>query len=211
MYKVKSFEPQDQAAAHSLMAEFPFATLMTVVQGTAPYIDHIPLLTDVAPDGKISLFGHFAKANPHAVALRQGGLTTAVFHGPHAYISPRWYEAYDVPTWNYAVVHATGPVRIMTEASELVGLMQRLVDHFDAPLGPPAGPLLPDDLSTPAILFKAIVGFELKVETTAAKFKMSQNRGTDDRIRVVKALASTDDWQSQAVAAWMKASLPPRA
>ena len=38
----------------------------------------------------------------------------AIFHGPHAYISPSWYESADVvPTWNYVAVHVSGVLRLI--------------------------------------------------------------------------------------------------
>ena len=40
----------------------------------------------------------------------------AIFSGPHAYISPTWYEAEQlVPTWNYTAVHAYGRVKIIED------------------------------------------------------------------------------------------------
>ncbi len=37
----------------------------------------------------------------------------AVFRGPHSYVSPSWYKTpYSVPTWNYAVVHVHGVLKI---------------------------------------------------------------------------------------------------
>ena len=59
---------------------------------------------DAAAHGR--LIGHMARANAHwQVAADQRVL--AIFHGPHAYVSPGWIEAQNVvPTWNYVTVHA---------------------------------------------------------------------------------------------------------
>ena len=60
-------------------------------------------------DGRESLVGHMARRNPHAAALEDGQPALAVFWGPHAYISSRWYEEKpEVPTWNYVQAHVRG-------------------------------------------------------------------------------------------------------
>ena len=44
----------------------------------------------------------------------------ALFHGPHAYVSPSWYGVHpSVPTWNYAVVHARGRARLIEDPAAL--------------------------------------------------------------------------------------------
>ena len=44
--------------------------------------------------------------------IRTGQRAVAVFRGPHGYVSPGWLvtdqSRQGVPTWNFAVVHATG-------------------------------------------------------------------------------------------------------
>ena len=72
-----------------------------------PFASHLPLLLerDAGPYGTSSA--------TWPARTRTGRLTDAtallVFSGPHAYISPTWYEAEQVvPTWNYVAVHAYG-------------------------------------------------------------------------------------------------------
>src|SRR3954470_2539732 len=105
MYLPSFFKENDPATLYALMRENPFATLITVADG-APFVGHLPLLVR---DGEI--LGHMARANPQ---WRQFPEVTAIFHGPHTYVSPTWYTSEgQVPTWNYAVVHARGRAELV--------------------------------------------------------------------------------------------------
>src|SRR3546814_11682458 len=90
------------------MRDCPFATLVTTFEG-APFATHLPLLHEAegGPHGRI--VGHMARQNPQWRGFADGGEALIVFHGPHAYVSPTWYERQPaVPTWNYPTVHASG-------------------------------------------------------------------------------------------------------
>ena len=57
----------------------------------------------------------------------------AIFPGPHAYISPGWYEAGPaVPTWNYASVHAYGTARAIRDPEWLRDMLDRLSARHEA-------------------------------------------------------------------------------
>ena len=52
----------------------------------------------------------------------------AVFSGPHAYVSPSWYEeAGTVPTWNYVAVHAYGTFHLVEDRDGLLDILRRSV------------------------------------------------------------------------------------
>jgi len=55
------------------------------------------------------------------------------FHAPHGYISPTWYAKTGnvVPTWNFAVVHATGKLRPVAGKKELHDLLAKLTAKFE--------------------------------------------------------------------------------
>ena len=80
-------------------------------------VSHLPLLLVPGCEPHGTLIGHFARANPHWQQAREVP-SIAIFHGPHAYISPSWYTAPSrmVPTWNYASVHAHGTLEIVDDA-----------------------------------------------------------------------------------------------
>ena len=164
---------------------------------------HIPFV--VERDGeRLHLLGHLARQNPQVEDLGRGGEVLTIFSGPHAYISPRWYdEGPAVPTWNYVDVHAYGPVRLVEDEDWLRRLLRRLSDQHEA--GSPA-PWRMQDLPETYLagMVKGIIGLEIAVERLQGKYKLSQNRPAADRPRVIAALESSADAGAQAVARLMR-------
>ncbi len=197
----------DRAAVSRLIQDYPFATLVT--PGVPePYVSHVPLLllADGEPHG--TLIGHVARANPHW-RHAEDVPSIAIFHGPHAYVSPSWYgdPATMVPTWNYATVHAHGVLEIVADASAAQGILDALVQRFEGGREAPwrfarAG-------RDRDMLLSGIVAFRMRVQRIEAKFKLSQNRTPADRSRVIAALAQDDHQDAQATAAWMRSYAPP--
>jgi transcriptional regulator len=149
------------------------------------------------------LQGHIARANPQVAELGQGE-ALAIFAGPHAYISPGWYEAAPaVPTWNYATVHAYGAARAIDDPEWLRGLLRRLSERHEAR---EAKPWRMDHLPDPyvASMLNGIVGFEIAVARLEGKFKLSQNRPAGDRPRIIAALDARGEPESGAVAELMR-------
>src|SRR5256885_16588459 len=106
LYIPPSFAAKDQPAIVRLIHDYPFATLVTPAM-PEPWISHIPLLLSDAGEPHGTLIGHFARANPHWRHAQEAS-SVAIFHGPHAYVSPSWHAepAQAVPTWNFTAVHA---------------------------------------------------------------------------------------------------------
>ena len=106
------FYAGDREAGLALMRAHPFALLLTPgPQGLLA--THLPLLIQEDP---LVLKGHLARANPHWRFLEDAD-SLVVFSGPHAYVSPAWYQTHpSVPTWNYAAVHAHGRARMGADA-----------------------------------------------------------------------------------------------
>lgn len=185
LYVPPHFRPDNPQDLVALMQRHAFATLVT----SGPRgldVSHLPFATDRGSDGKIRLQAHMARANGQWEALEEAAHLVAIFHGPHAYVSPGWYQNHpSVPTWNYAVVHAHGRARLMDEA-ELHELVIRLSNTYEAGRPKPwrAGELPAPYVST---MLKAIVGFEIEVERLEGKFKASQNRPAEIP-RVIEAL-----------------------
>jgi transcriptional regulator len=206
LYVPRHFAAADRAAIARLLHDHPFATLVTPA-APEPLVSHLPLLcvADREPHG--TLIGHFARANPHAAAAAAGE-SIAVFHGPHAYVSPSWYEEPSgaVPTWNYAVVHAHGTVELARDDAETRAILDALVARFESPrVAPWRLGLARERLDA---MVGAIVGFRMKVRRLDAKFKMSQNRSPGDRARVASALAAEGHADAEATAAWMRSYVP---
>jgi hypothetical protein len=65
---------------------------MLVTRGAeAPIVSQIPLLLE-RRDGRLFLQGHLARPNPQVADFDGEAEALAMFAGPHAYISPSWYE-----------------------------------------------------------------------------------------------------------------------
>lgn len=199
MYLPPAFAETDAAKLWRLVAAYPFATLVAPgpAPGDDPEIAHLPLLPD--PDRGV-LLGHVARANPVAAHL-DGGRVTAVFHGPHGYVSPRWYRSPgQVPTWNYAVVHARGAARHTDERGLRRILAGLAAAHESGDRPWRMGEVEPADL---AEMFDAIVGFEIAVDALVGKLKLSQNRAPEDREGVVAALEARGTAGDLDLLAWM--------
>ncbi len=188
LYLPELFAERDLAALHAFLDENAFATLISP-DPLDPHITHLPLLLDRAHGPSGTLLGHVARANPHWRRLEEQPAVLAVFHGPHAYVSPSWYAVHpSVPTWNYAVVHVHGNARVMHEPQDLEALVRRLVERYEGPRPQPWHLDLPADYQ--AGMLKGIVGFAIEITAITGKFKLSQNRPAGDRERVTDALAA---------------------
>jgi transcriptional regulator len=202
VYIPQHFASRDSARVAQILHDHPFATLVTPGD-PEPVVTHLPLLlvADCEPHG--TLFGHFARANPHARS-RATRESVAIFHGPHAYVTPSWYAdpAGAVPTWNYAVVHAHGVIELATDPAETRAVLDLLVERFESGRAAPwqLG-LAPERL---AAMVNAIVGFRIRVTRIEAKFKLSQNRSGDDQRRVAAGLAAEGYAEATATAEWMR-------
>ncbi len=199
MYLPKRFANVDLARSLALMRAAPLATLISTDESGQPFISHLPLIAEQA-SGRLVIVGHLARANAHSKLLG-GAEATAIFHGPNAYITPLWYAENDVPTWNYAVVHARGTVTLIEDRAGIVRCLQRLTAVAESD-GPGWPFWIPDDLANS--VDQHIVGFELQVEQLSAKFKLSQNRSPADRAGVMRGLETRADAGSRGVLALMK-------
>lgn len=201
MYLPKRFQSDNSQHALNVIREHPLATVISVREGQ-PFVSHLPLVMERTTP-KLVLVGHLARANPHAQLLAAGPVT-AIFHGPQAYVTPKWYAENDVPTWNYVVVHARGRVNLVEDKRGLVESLQQLTAQAEHGSQDPWEFWLPPDLATEKDLTSAIVAFRIEVETLEAKFKLSQNRSVADREGVKKGLEARGGDQDRGVCRWMK-------
>jgi transcriptional regulator len=166
----------------------------------------IPFLVERRANGML-LQGHIARPNPQAADLDDGAEVLAIFPGPHAYISPSWYEAGPaVPTWNYASVHAYGTARAIRDPEWLRDMLERLSARHEAR---EAAPWRMRDLPQAYLeaMLRGIIGIEIEISRLEGKFKLSQNRPASDRPRIITALERRGDQTSREVAGLMRARL----
>ena len=191
MYMPKHFEEPRTEFMHDLIRSRPLATLVTL-SSSGLNANHIPLhlSEDPAPFG--TLRGHVARANPMWQDLVQDVKALAVFHGPEAYITPSWYPTKKetgrvVPTWNYAVVHAYGDLRVVDDAVWLRALLEKFVSQNEKNFSKPWA--LQD---APAEFIEkmigAIVGIEIVITRLLGKWKVSQNQPVQNREGVIQGL-----------------------
>jgi transcriptional regulator len=201
LYLPQAFKESDREAVYALIESSGFATLISP-DAEDPMITHLPLLLDRTRGADGTLIGHVARGNPHWRRLGERPQALAIFHGPHAYVSPSWYGVHpSVPTWNYAVVHAHGRARLIEDAAALEGIVRRLVETFESPRPVPWRMELPEDYQQGMI--GGIVGFEIEITQLTGKFKLSQNRTPADRRGVMDALEAGGA-HDQEVAALMR-------
>lgn len=207
MYTPPAFRLADRSRALEIAAAYPFGVFAAALDGGIE-ITHLPMKLREEASG-LRLIGHVAKANPLVRAFAAGSVGTAVFSGPHAYISPDWYAAENqVPTWNYVAVHVSGPLSPITGDDDLKDLLAELTDPNERDLSPkPAWThgKMPEDLL--GRMLKGIVGFEMRVESLIAKSKLGQNKTKADILGAITGLEARGGAGDLATAALMRETL----
>jgi transcriptional regulator len=202
MYIPKAFQEDDVRILHAFMRKYSFAALVTQQNGV-PFATHLPFILDTERGPHGTLLAHMARANPQWHDFDQTQEVLVIFQGPHAYISPSWYEVeLSVSTWNYAVVHAYGLARLIEGEEELYNLLRTLIQTHEAHFEKPWTFQLPDDYVQK--MMRGIVGFEIKITRLEGKFKLSQNRTASEREKVMAALQDSSDTLSTSVAELMR-------
>lgn len=197
MYNPKSFEESDKETLIDFIRKQPFATLVTPSTDLGLEASHIPLYPTMA-DGKDYLVGHLARMNPQWKEL--GGRGLAIFQGPHAYVSHKWYGAPNtVPTWNYVAVHVTGRITL-TGPEELVGILDMMLAAHEGDAALARNNMQGEVFRA---LLGHIVGIRMEVERIEGKWKLSQNKSAADQARIAEGLAHSEDWNARQVAALM--------
>lgn len=191
MYLPKAFEETRPEVLHALIRQNSFGILVSPAEGEI-VASHLPFLLDPERGPHGTLLAHMARANSQWRSFRESEEVLAIFSGPHAYISPSWYEAeLSVPTWNYAAVHAYGTPTLVEEPARLQRLLDALVRNYEASLSPPWVMQLPEEFM--ARMMKGIVGFEIEITRIQGKLKLGQNRSPADQTRVAAALTQSGD------------------
>jgi len=208
MYIPRQFEEPRVDVMHALIRAQPLATLVTLSSGGLN-ANHIPLHLAESPAPFGTLQGHVARANPILSDLNSEIESLAVFHGPNAYITPSWYATKKetgkvVPTWNYAVVHAYGFLRIVDDAAWLRAQLEALTAHNEAQF---AEPWTVSDAPDEYIekLMTAIVGIEMVITKLSGKWKVSQNQPAQNQAGVVAGLEASSLPDALAMAALVNA------
>ncbi len=205
MYLPKHFAVDDPALLAQLIAEYPLATVVGNLEGQLE-VNHLPLMLSA---DRNKLYGHIARVNPLVkIASSNQPNVTTIFNGPNAYVTPAWYPSKKetgkvVPTWNYAVVHAQGSLKLIEDAQWLRSHVSQMTNIHE-PTYQSHWKL--DDAPEEYIqmMLRAIVGIEIEVTSLTGKFKLSQNRPPEDYAAVVDTLEKSPAEVLQAMRSYMK-------
>ena len=201
MYSPDHFKIDDPAVLADFMRQHSFATVVTH-DGKASHATHMPVIYRADEGRHGALATHMARANPQWRHFANGQEVLVIFTGPHAYISPAWYDTQPaVPTWNYTAVHVYGIPRIVEDDDRFATMLGELVEFHEAPRAERWSGEMPGEFRDR--LMKGIVGVEIEITRIEGKFKLSQNRSAEDKARVIAALSQSSDPTEREVAAMM--------
>ncbi len=191
MYSPTWFREERLEVLQDAVDKISFGTLVTA-GGSGIKASHIPMLIDRTRGSQGTLFGHVARGNSQWRDSKAGEEGLAMFLGPNAYITPRWYKSKQetgkvVPTWNYITVHIRGPVRFFENQERLMDIVTKLTNHHEAYSKSPwrVTDALADYIRKE---LRSIVGFEMEITRIEGKWKLSQNRSQADRVGVRRGL-----------------------
>lgn len=197
MYSPPYNQLEDRVEQLAFMRENGFALLVTGTGG-ALHASHLPVVVQEA-GGRITVHSHMARNNPQWKEFFPEDEVLVVFSGPHAYVSPRWYEeAERVPTWNYAALHAYGTVGVIEDRAAKHASQRRLVAELDPQWLPKFDALRPEYV---AQMLDGIVTFEVTVARLETRWKLSQNRSRREQELIAAELEKSADSGARALAA----------
>lgn len=202
MYIPKHYLVEDREKILPFMRANSFATLITS-EGNVPVATHLPFVIEEKGE-TIRLMSHLALANAQWKSFESGCEALVIFQGPHAYISPEHYDhKQNVPTWNYAVVHAYGvPTILKGEGHERA--IVAAIHSFQATYKEQYDKL-PSDYKRKMI--NGTVAFEINVTRLEAKHKLSQNRSVPEQTRVAESLVKSENQAAAEIGKMMKGNL----
>lgn len=191
MYQPPHFREDRIDVLQDLVRAHPLAALVAMSQDGL-IANHLPMILHCELSEKGTLRGHVSRANPLWKAFDAEVDALAIFQGPESYITPSWYASKKehgkvVPTWNYAVVHAHGPLRILDDAQWLRAHLDVLT-HQQERTRPVPWELADAPADFVERQLKGIVGIELPISRIEGKWKVSQNRADRDRMGVHRGL-----------------------
>jgi transcriptional regulator len=187
MYSPTYNRIEDRAELLAFMRANSFAVLVTGTGGTL-HASHLPVM--IREERQFVLDMHMAKNNPQWQEFFDDQVMV-VFAGPHAYVSPRWYEEEErVPTWNYAAVHAYGIPKLVQERSRKYANQRELVKILDPQWLPKFDALRPEYVEK---MLDGIVNFEIEVARLETRWKLSQNRSKREMELIAAALEGSRD------------------
>lgn len=198
MYKMPEFTENDQQTVRDFIYQHPFVVL-TGCNNNIPVATQVPVLIH-EQDGKMVLRGHIMRKTDHHLAFETNPQVLVLFTGPQCYVSASWYSQRNIgSTWNYMTVHGRGTIQYKDEAH----CLQLLTDLTHKYEDPQKNPELLEYMSLEGYvkpMMKAIVSFEIVLESITPIFKLSQNRDDESHAKIVEELKNRGDYNSMEIA-----------
>jgi transcriptional regulator len=170
-----------------LVRRHPFALVVSSVSGK-PTATHTPVLVENPVEESFvgrTLLGHIARVNPQWWDWSDSPEVLVVFSGPDGYVSPTVYRTDPaVPTWDYAAVHLTGTIELITDRDATLDVIERTVSTMESTREPRWTPT-PASRARFDELIGGVVAFRVHVTGEQSLFKLSQDIPDDRRARVV--------------------------
>jgi transcriptional regulator len=207
MYVPAVYQPGDPSWAWSVIRGHPLATLISNGP-SSPFATHLPMIIPAGPPpvgdpaGSV-LLGHMNRANPHWRALIEGSAATAIFTGPHGYVTPTVYSVEPAaPTWDFVSVHLNGTVRPIVGLEETLTVVRATVAQYETAFGDNWDP------GSSLDYFRSIVAgvgaFRFEIESADSMFKLSQDKSPQTRARVIERFSSASSGTQRELACLMR-------
>lgn len=205
MFEFPRFGTGDPRHAVALVRENPFALVVSAVNGP-PVATHAPVLVESVADDTLvggTLLGHMARINPQWRDFVGSPEILLIFSGPHGYVSASVYDADPaVPTWDYAAVHLTGTVELITDPDGTLDVVEQTVATVESTRPQPWQPSARSRERFVSLL-SGVTAFRVRVTRQHSLFKLSQD-GDDDRRRRVRDEFRTGPYPNPALAELME-------
>lgn len=184
MYVPPSFQWNDKEEIIAFIKQFNFGILISVCNGL-PFATHIPFIYEEDENGTARLLGHISVHNPQVQSLN-GTEILAIFHGPHAYVSPSLYSnKNNVPTWNYMAVHVYGRCFAFENEDKVEMILRKTILHHEERFIEQWERLSGEYKN---LMKKELRSFRIEVTKIEAQKKLSQNKSPEERKRISEYL-----------------------
>lgn len=201
MYIPKIFKKENSKQIIDFIKEHSFASLISNDNGKS-FASHIPV-DIIQIENDYYLTGHLSKANTQLTSLENNKNVLLTFVGANHYISSKWYDHENVPTWNYIAVQINGVIELISDTEKLIDLLSYQIDKYEKHV---KSTLKLTDLSTDMVSkeIKGIVGFKINIEKIEIAYKLSQNRNQSDYLNIINELKKINSAASNLLASEMQ-------